>query len=289
MISDTDRTLEKLLQQEFGTPLPFDLSFAIPDKEFKTVSNTKNTLNCYLYDIRENRELRTVEPRLVRRADGMVEKELPPARIKLSYCITAWSPTKLTPGTAPTLDEHSLLSQVLKALLRHPLIPSDVLVGTLAGQEPPVPTTVVLPDGVKNTSDFWNAIGGQLRPSLDYSMTISLAYEPPSAGPMVTAAHVGFGHVTATDVRFATDEGFYVVGGTVRDNSTPAIVVAGAWVRVVETGQTHVTDDEGRFVIDRITSGTYTLLVRAVGFQEASRTVVIPQPDGLYDVTLVPL
>lgn len=34
MISYFARTLDAILEREFGTPLPFDLSFAMPDKEF---------------------------------------------------------------------------------------------------------------------------------------------------------------------------------------------------------------------------------------------------------------
>ena len=139
MIDDLNRTLKKLFQQEFGAALPFDLSFSIPDKNFKTVSNAKITLDCYLYDIRENRELRSVEPLLKRNSDGTIEKDFPPARIKLSYCITAWSPAQTIPGAEPELDEHSLLSQVLVVLLKYPTLPAAALVGVLVGQVPPLP------------------------------------------------------------------------------------------------------------------------------------------------------
>jgi hypothetical protein len=108
MISDFDRTLEQLLEREFGTPLPFDMSFAMPDKDFAPMSSDKNTLNCYLYDISEDRELRSVEPSVRRNSEGIVETSPAPARIKLSYCITAWSPAQTTPGIAPELDEHIL-------------------------------------------------------------------------------------------------------------------------------------------------------------------------------------
>ena len=81
----------------------------------------------------------------------------------------------------------------------------------------------------------------------------------------------------------------YSIAGVVREASAPTQVIASAWVRVTETGQTYVTDAEGRFYIGQISSGTYTLTVRAVGFSEGSRMVNVPQPDGLYDVNLVSL
>jgi hypothetical protein len=278
VISDLDKTLENLFHLEFGATLPFDLSFAIPDKNFAPLSQTRNTLNCYLYEIIEDRELRSIAPVFFRNTDGTINTLPPPARIKLSYCITAWSPAQPTPGGEPQLDEHTLLSQILLILLKYPLLPAGVLAGELANQDPP-PTMIVMPDTSKATSDFWSAIGGQLRPSLDYKVTIALAYQTPSTGPMVT-----------TIVTRVGDEGpFYAIGGSVRDSNIPPNAIASAWVRVNETGQTYVTDEHGHFLVERIGGGHYTLTVRAVGFKEGSRSVNVPQPDGLYDVNLTPL
>jgi len=278
VISDLDKTLENLFQLEFGTTLPFDLSFAIPDKNFAPISKTRNTLNCYLYEIIEDRELRSVDPVLHRNANGTIDKVLPPARIKLSYCITAWSPAQPTPGGEPQLDEHTLLSQVLLVLLKYPLLPERVLAGELTNQVPP-PTMIVMPDTSKATSDFWSAIGGQLRPSLDYKVTIAMQYQTPTTGPMVTTIVTSIG-----------GEGpFFTIGGSVRDSNTPPKALVSAWVRVNETGQMYVTDENGYFLVDRIGGGKYTLTVRAVGFKEGSRSINVPQPDGLYDVNLTPL
>jgi hypothetical protein len=286
MISDADRSVEKLLQQELGAPLPFDLSFNLPDKNFAPVSGSKNTLNCYLYDIRENRDLRSTEVRLINRPGGRIEKQFPPARIKLSYCITAWSPMGVTAATPPALDEHALLASVLRALLKHPVFPASALMGTLANQEPPPPTTVALPETSRNGSDFWTAIGGQLRPSLDFAFTISLDYEQPSSGPAMTSITGRAGLAGAPP---GASDPLYLVGGIVRDSAATPRPLAGAWVRVNQTGATYVTDDLGRFIAERLAPGAYTLTVRAVGFQEATRAITVPQPDGVYDVTLVPL
>lgn len=285
MISDLDRTLEKLFQKEFGTPLPFDLSFAIPRETFAPVSTDKNTINCYLYDIRENRELRNVEPLFKRNLDGTVEKKRPPARIKLSYCITAWSPAQISPGIEPVLDEHKLLSDILRTLLKYPILPSEVLVGSLIGQEPPLPSTVVLPDGVKNTSDFWNAIGGQLRPSLDYSVTISLDYQPKIIEPMATTKISTYEQTpesTSSDV-------WIQIGGQVTDNALSPNPIENAWVLLEETRRTETTDKYGHFTFDYLKRGMYTLRVRAVGFQEASRSIQVPEPSGEYNIQLIPL
>ncbi len=287
MFGDLDKSIENLLKMEFGASLPFDLSFAIPDKEFAPVSGTRNTLDVYLYDIRDNRDLRTVEPSLVRNPDGTVDKVYPPARIKVTYCITAWSPAEATPGIPPAQDEHALLGYVLRVLLKYPELPSQVLAGSLAGQVPLPPTSAVIPIVPdKSSSDFWSAIGGQLRPSLDYTVTIGLDFQPSSVGPMTTGLRLAV--VDSTQPGSSGDVSF-LVGGTVRNAAVPAQPVPGAWVRIDETGQTFTTDAEGRFLIGGISAGAYTLAVRAVGFQERTRAIEVPQPDGLYDVTLTPL
>ena len=279
VISDLDKTLKQLFQSEFGTTLPFDLSFAISDKNFTPVSKTQTTLDCYLYEINEDRELRSVAPIVQRNIDGTIDKTLPPPRIKLSYCITAWSPAQPTPDGEPQLDEHTLLSQVLEVLLKYPNLPAGVLQGTLTGQDPLPLTTVVLPDTSKSTSDFWSAIGGELRPSIDYKVTVSFTYQALSTGPMVTTMVTSFG----------SEGPFYTIGGTVRDSNKSPNALASAWVRVNESGQTYVTDEEGQFLISQIAAGNYTLTVRVVGFKESGRSIQVPQPDGLYDVSLTPL
>ncbi len=284
MISDFDRTLEQLLEQEFGTPLPFDLSFAMPDKDFAPISSDKNTLNCYLYDIGEDRELRSVEPIVRHNSDGTVETSPAPARIKLSYCITAWSPAQTTPSIAPELDEHRLLSQALAVLLKNAVLPADLLVGLLAGQEPPLPTSVVMPSDMKSTSEFWNAIGGQLRPSLDYSVTISLAYLSALVGPMVTTKVTTY----EPDPQLNRADEWIQIGGYVLDNATSPNPIANAWVLLTETGQTEITDEAGRFTFSRLRRGIYTLRVRATGFQEGSRPIQVPAPSGEYNVQLIP-
>lgn len=290
MIDDLDRSLGKLFESEFGNPLPFDLSFAIPDKAFKPVSVQRTTLNCYLYDIRENRDLRDVGRYLERHPGGVYSRDSAPCRVKASYCITAWSPSEVTPGIAPHLDEHNLLAAVLRVLLRYPEFPKTALVGTLVGQHLPLPTLIAQPDSARNSGDFWNAIGGQLRPSLEYGVTLALDYQPTENGPLVTAARATVGSRDGDAQRLAGRvDTRYAVGGTVWSNGPAAAPVAGAWVRIDETGELAVADMAGQFVVQHIVPGLYTLRVRATGFQEASQPLPVPLAAGSYDIHLVPL
>lgn len=278
MFDDVDKTVVNLLKNELRDNFDFDISYAIPNKDFKLVGGLKPTLNLYLYDIRENRELRDVGP-IRRFSRGEIEKTFPLARVKLCYCLSAWSPA--TPGTTsidPAHAEHQLLGRVLKVLLKYPTLPDEALVGTLADQGVPIPTTIVLPDDHKASRDFWNSVGGTLRPILDYGVTVPVPYYDPLSGPATRSVRLN----VADDVLLS-------FAGTVWDDATPHKGVAGAWVRVAETGQTDATDAEGRFRFERLPVKTCTLVARAVGFLESSRPISLPQPDGNYDLQLVSL
>jgi hypothetical protein len=186
MIRDLDDTIQELLETRAppGSELAgADISFDLPDADWRAGVNTL-TVNCYLYDIRENRELRTTEPLLQRSPDGTrATRRQAPARIDCAYCITAWSPAT----DESVLEEHRLLSQVLKVLLQNPTIPADALQGGLVDQIPPYPTVIASPDGVKNQPEFWGALDQQLKPSLNYVVTLAMILdEPPAELPRVT-------------------------------------------------------------------------------------------------------
>jgi len=182
MIRDLDETIRELLtdQAPGGSELSgAEISFDLPDAEWRSGLETL-TVNCYLYDIRENRELRTTEPPIQRSADGTrAVRRQAPVRIDCAYCVTAWSLSE----DEPVLEEHRVVSQVLTILLRNPTLPTGVLQGSMADQIPPYPTIIAAPDGVKNQPEFWGALDQQLKPSLNYVITlaVSLDESPPEA------------------------------------------------------------------------------------------------------------
>lgn len=171
MIRDLDETLRALLEQRAPTGSELagaDVSFDLPDAEWRSALNNL-TVNCYLYDVRENRDLRTTEPVKQRHlATGRAIYRPAPVRIDCAYCITAWSPA----SDESVLDEHRLLGQVLMVLLRHRTIPPALLQGSLATQLPPYPT-VVATEGMKSQPEFWGALDQQLKPSLNYVVTLA--------------------------------------------------------------------------------------------------------------------
>lgn len=185
MIHDLDKTLEELLKHELPPDLveQVTISFATPDDQFPPPSVTPPAIDFFLYDVRENWELRQNEWRVERRDDGTVAKHRPPARVDCSYLITAWA-SEGAPN--PTQDQHRLLGEVLRALLRHRTIPAEALQGSLQGQEPPVRAKPLQPSQLQSLGEFWQAMGGKPRATLHYTVTISVPVgEPIKAGPPV--------------------------------------------------------------------------------------------------------
>jgi len=82
MLHDLDRTLEVLLKRELPPPLveQVTISFATPDSEFPPPSVTLPAVDLFLYDLRENWELRSNEWAIERTPLSAV-KHAPPVRL----------------------------------------------------------------------------------------------------------------------------------------------------------------------------------------------------------------
>jgi Pvc16 N-terminal domain len=195
MIDDLDRTLEALLRRELPPDLveQVTISFVTPDDQFPPASVTLPAIDLFLYDVRENRELRSNEWLVERRSDGTSTRQRPPVRVDCSYLISAWASQS---STTPAQDEHRLLGEVMKVVLRHPTIPAEVLQGALVGQEPPLPASVLQPGLLQSLGEFWQALGGKPKATLHYSVTIGVeAYIPVEAGPLVRDTMLKFRHI----------------------------------------------------------------------------------------------
>jgi hypothetical protein len=182
MLQDLDATLAAMLEAEFPVG-NVDISFTPPDDQFPPAHVTLPALSFFLYDIRENRELRPGQ-RELERTNGAFTLTPPPVRVACSYLITAW-PSPSAPD--PIQDEHRLLGEVMKVLLRHPKIPEEYLRGELAGQEPRLPARIIADMQLQSLGELWLAMGGKPKAALHYAVTIGVTvFEPSDAGPVVT-------------------------------------------------------------------------------------------------------
>jgi hypothetical protein len=183
MYQDLDATLAALLDAELAVE-NVAVSFAAPDDQFPPSGVSPPAISFFLYEVREDYDLRSNEWELLRRDDGMVTRKRPPVRVDCSYLITAW-PSPSAPD--PAHDEHHLLGEVLKVLLRHRVIPDAYLRGELAGQEPPLRARVVAESQLRSLGEFWQAMGGKPKATLHYGITLSVdVFEPAEVGPAVT-------------------------------------------------------------------------------------------------------
>ena len=252
------------------------------DRPAESFSPAQTSIDLFLYDIRENMELRSNEPTL-KRLNGQAEMQRPPLRVACSYLITAWP----VGGTDLVLQEHRLLSQVLQVLARHPIIPAAFLKGKLIGQEPPLPMMTAQTDGLKDPAEFWTAIGNKLRPSLVVTVTIGMDLFAPVTAPIVITEEVRVGERTAPDaevISALTRQIFFRIGGRVTDAGNAP--VAGATVTLVGPGSATRTGADGDYTLGSIPAGTYTLRVQS-GATTKDIAVTIPVSAGSnYNVQL---
>jgi hypothetical protein len=173
MIHDLDSTLRALLKRELPPSLAgqIAISFDPPDDQFPPQSVILPAIDLFLYDVRENHDLRSNEWSVRRESSGTAQRSMPPIRVDCSYLITAW-PSKGTP--TPAEDEHRLLGEMLTVLLRYPKLPGDLLQGRLRDQELPLPTTALQPGHLQSLGEFWQALGGKPKAALNYTVTIAV-------------------------------------------------------------------------------------------------------------------
>jgi hypothetical protein len=272
MLADLDESLRSLLQRELGRH-GFDrveVAFDAPAKEWSSQLSTP-TVNLFLYDLRESNDHRH---RMIdeRRRNGAAVETRPPLILECSYAMTAWTPE--------VEDEHRLLSQLLTVLYSYPRLPTEVLSSRLANgsQRYPIFGRVGQARG-EGKADFWNAVGGQYKASVDYVVTMSC-----EAG----AAHERGPEVHDLKVRIADSS----IPGMVTEMHRVGGKVAGrdgrpireAWITLPDLGRWTSSDDLGHFTLLRVPPGEHRCIARTRDGRETEAKVAVP-PVG--DVQIV--
>lgn len=180
MIHELDQSLAALLKANLPQRERITISFAAPDDQFQV---TPPGVDLFLYDLRENLELRGNDDFIDRHDDGTATRWQPPVRVDASYLITAW------PGGAgqgdTSRDEHELLGHVMRALLRFRTLPRDYLQGSLATQDLPLPVTSLQPGRLQSLGEFWQALGGKPKAALNLTVTLAIDANPPQESTVV--------------------------------------------------------------------------------------------------------
>jgi Pvc16 N-terminal domain/Carboxypeptidase regulatory-like domain len=284
MIRDLSLTLQAILDDpalaaSFPELAAAQIAF---DRPVETFNPSQTTIDLFLYEIREDMELRSSEP-TINRNNGTATIKPPPLRVLCSYLVTAWPAV----GTDLALQEHRLLSQALQVLAGMPKIPAAFLKGKLVGQQPTLPMITARMDGMKNPWEFWAAIGNKMRASIMVTVTIAMDVFAPVTTSIVLTEEVRLGERAGPDeekISLPTRQIFFRIGGRVTGAGNAP--VAAATVTLVDTGFSTETGADGNYTLGSVPAGAYTLRVRS-GASTQDVSVTIPAPAGSnYNVQL---
>ena len=275
MLNEVTDSLEAFFKQP-GLPSPLRDAAIRFDRPTDPYTIDQTTLNVFLYEVRENLELRSNEPS-TRRVGGQSQVLPPPYRANCLYLVTAWPEG----STDLPKQEHLLLGQVLQLVAGTPVIPQEFLTPALQAQEPSLPMLVVQPEGVRNPAEFWAAIGNRIKASVLLSVTVGLQVFDAATYPSVVSSEIRFKKLPGGA---PLDAPFFRIGGVVTD--TAAAPVAQAVVRLVERGRSTLTDGEGKFSLSAVPAGNFTLRVTAGAVTRDQAIVVPPSAAAGYDVVL---
>jgi hypothetical protein len=275
MIKALDETIKALILEKGRFKLSdVDIRFDQPTRDW-AAGLTKPAINCYLYDIHENRDLRNREWIVDRQPNGQARKKIAPLRIDLSYLVTAW--------TNEVEDEHAVLWRVLVALSSTPILPEEKLKGDLVAQPYPIMTqTAQVSEAMHNLSDLWNVMENELKPAINYTVTLAVDRDYVFSGAMVFTKRID---LVQRDVEMEA-ESILQIGGIVHEKKNGQNVVADAEVLIVERGASARSDRFGRYRFRNVPPGKYTFRVAAEG-RTAEHQLTIP--DGKPDLTMYDL
>ena len=272
-IADLDESLRTLVRRELNRHGLDEvmIAFDAPSKDWSAALATP-TINFFLYELRESKERRTTDW-VQENANGMRRDLRPPLMLEACYAVTSW--------TRAVEDEHRLLSQAIAILYAWPRLPADVLAGGLAGASGPGHplATRVAQTRDDGRADFWLAVGGQYKASVDYAVVVPCeAGSGFERGPETRSRAV---RVRSVDGPRGAVEERHRVAGVVRDED--GVPVADVWVVLEERGWV-ASDPAGRFVFDGLPPGVYPVSARAPDGREAAGEVSVP--GGPLDLAL---
>ena len=185
--------------------------------------------------------------------------------MECSYAVTAW--------TQAVEDEHRLLSQVLAIFYAYPELPQESLNGRLANGSQAWPIKARIGQGKGEKSDFWSAIGGQYKVSLDYVAAAFRRVRRASSSAVLKSARRPSAHVCPTARRAQSSRCTARVGRVKNKKGEP---LANVWITLPDVGSWTSSAADGRFRFDRLPPGRHRLLARTADGQEADAQLEVP-------------
>jgi hypothetical protein len=274
VIAEIDDALKDLLLRELPVRKgEIEVAFDQPSREWSSQLN-KPAVNLYLFDIKENVELRASEQLVAEKRDnGTIAIRRNPVRIDLFYLVTCW--------TRNIQDQHRLLSNVLISLLRNPTFPEDLLPEQLKNQALPMRIKAAQGEIIANITDLWSTLNNEMRPGIRLTVTISVEPHKPDVYPMVQSAELRFQQEPGTYDQDASAQAvfshaYHLISGQLSSQKySPALC------RLVlrESGQEISVNQEGEFVIARLQEGDYHVDVLVNGRLVKQQMIHVPSSN----------
>ncbi len=266
MLLELHKTLQRLIYERGNiSSREVDITFEAPTRE-RIDKLTRPTINLFLFDLQENTDLRQSNFETTRN-NGRAERRLVPRRFDLRYMVSAL--------TTDVEDEHLLLWRVLLTLVRNPEIPAELLTKELRLLEPPLTMKVSQVDEGQRLSAVWTSLSVPPHPALYYVITVPVDMNLVIEAPLVLTRTARYSRKHATEV---AEEISNQIGGVVRSAEGEPL----ANVKVAFEGRSGIeseTNEEGRFVLAGVPSGTVRLRVTQADGGQKTVTVEVPGVD----------
>ena len=228
--------------------------------------STMPTLNLYVYDIRESRQLQHSGRQVDRKASRNLQSanvSWTPDWFDVSILLTAWDRT--------ALGEHYLISEALSLLLRHRSIQEQFLAPELrrygnlsmsVALEPPI-----------EVGSLWSALNVPLRPALYLTVAVPIDSQQNSI-PMVWERIVSLNNLLDKQGDCAVITKKVAIAGLVK-NETTNLPISEVGIIVAGTEKSTESNDEGLFFFDNLSTGNYVLVLDYPGYSSQNVNVLV--------------
>lgn len=300
MIDELDDALRELLIRDMPIAAnEIDIEFHQPTREWAS-RLSRPTLNLFMHDLRENNKLRTQQPYLNSTIGVSTASVGPPAvRLDVHYMITTWA-------NDPS-DEHRLMGRLLNVFYRYHTFPQDLLIGEMLDQEFDVWVKVAQYDQRDIRRDIWSMLDNEMRPIIDLTLTIAFQPYEEWTVPLVRETEIAFGTYgygrgrnysmaemgmtpnmaaginggMGDQFGFHPEDRFFTVAGTVHGGMGGFRHLS---IRVLEIAVGVTIRPDGRYIIQNLSEGDYTLEVWTGEGEASEHTITVP--SGEYDIYL---
>jgi hypothetical protein len=270
ILTDLQTALKRVIYERGRIdPADIEIAFEAPIRSW-VGARTGPTIDLFLYDIQENTDLRKGGMESGR-ANGRGQLRMPPRRFDLTYLVSVLS-TEVT-------DEHLVLWRLLLTMLKHPILPEELLPESLKQADVPITCKLELPDGAPKPVEIWSALEQPPRPSIGLVVTVPADLEIAFDAPLVLTRTARY-RQTRLESAEPQDRRNHIAGVVRGRGGDP---VAGARVALGGTTNTAVTNAEGAFFFWSVPDGSITLHVT---HDARSRTVSFALPSESYQIVL---